>query len=299
MKLNNVNLHIQEGTIEEFLLDEYRLFLKVQWLTHETILFYIKLIHRFINYSKISDIKDFQNYLKIKVAYNKLFDRELKNSSLDKFRKSLVKYYTFLLENELVEQNYAKRLIKVKQPKKLPDSLSQEHIDIIIEHILKDYKIDFFRYRAYMMFCTFLNTWIRRNELIHIKKENITQQYIKIENWKGRKDRLVYISKNFSKQLQDYISLQLKNPEYLFCNSAWKQLDNDSVNRVFRQLQKKTWINVYPHLLRHTYASTCVRQWVNIYTLQQQLWHTDLKTTSIYLYLNWTENWEEVQKVSF
>jgi len=291
-------MNIDEKVFKDFLIDDFRIFLKVQWLTHETIRFYINYIYRFIRYSWLMNTSDFQNGLKIKVAYNKLFDRDLKNSTLDKFRKGLIKYYCFLIETEIAEKNYGKQLSKVKQSKKLPNSLSQESIDIINTHILQDYKIDFYRYRAYMVFNTLLSTWIRRSELTQLKKENIAQKYIKIENWKGQKDRIVYISKSFSKQLQDYMDIQNKNDEYLFCNVAWKQLANDGVNRIFRQLQKKTDIKVHPHLMRHTYASMCVRQGVNIYTLQQQLWHTDLKTTSIYLYLNDTESWEEIQKLN-
>lgn len=162
MMLKDTRIHIKEEIIERFLLDDYRIFLKVQWLTHETIGFYINYIHRFINYSKLCNREDFNNTLKIKVAYNKLFDRELKNNTLDKFRKWLIKYYSFLLDAEIVDKNYWKLLSKVKIPKQLPSSLSEEDIEIINTHILQHYQIDFFRYRTYMIFNTMLNTGLRR-----------------------------------------------------------------------------------------------------------------------------------------
>ena len=297
MKIHTTSINIDEETLETFLLDDYRIFLKVQGLTQETILFYLKYILRFIKYSKLYKLDTFNNYLKIKISYNKLFDRELKNNTLDKFRKWLIKYYSFLVENEIVEKNYWKQLTKVKQTKSLPNSLSEDEVEIINNHILKNYKIDFYRYRSYMLFNTILNTWLRRNELTRLKKENITTQYIKIENWKGQKDRIIYIPKSFSKQLSDYLEIQNKNNIYVFCNAWWKQLTNDWVNRIFKSLKNWTGIKVYPHLVRHTYASFCVKKGINIYTLQQQMGHTDLKTTSIYLYLNSKENWEEIQKL--
>ena len=295
--IHSLWFHIEENTYENFLIDDYRIFLKVQWLTHETIIFYIKYLIRFIKYSRIDDIENFKNHLKIKVSYNKLFDRELKNSTLDKFRKGLIKYYSFLIDNEIVDKNYWKKLTVVKKIKSLPNSLSDEEIEIINTHILQNYKIDFFRYRTYMIFNTILNTWIRRSELTHLKKESINNKFIKIVNWKWQKDRIIYISKSFSKQLNDYIEIQEKNNEYLFCDSRWRQLTNDWISRLFISLKKGSWIKVHPHLVRHTYASLCVKRWINIYTLQQQMWHTDLKTTSIYLYLNSRENWEEIQKL--
>jgi len=298
MKIPTTSINIEAKTLEEFLIDDYRVFLKVQGLTCETIMFYMKYILRFINYSKIDSLESFNNNLKIKISYNKLFDRNLKNSTLDKFRKTLIKYYSFLVENEIVEKNYWRQLTKVKQSKSLPGSLSDNEIEVINNYILQNYKIDFYRYRTYMIFNTILNTWLRRNELTQLKRKNVTSQYIKIENWKGQKDRIVYIPKSFSKQLLDYLEIQDKNNEYVFCNGSWKQITNDWINRLFRHLKKWVGIVVYPHLVRHTYASLCVKRWINIYTLQQQMGHTDLKTTSIYLYLNSKESREEVQKLN-
>lgn len=297
MKIHILWTNIDEEIFNQFLIDEFRIYLKIQWLTQETILFYIKYIVRFIQYSKLTRIDNFSNFLSIKIAYNKLFDRNLKNSTLDKFRKSLIKYYNFLTENEITDKNYWKQLTKIKLSKSLPNSLSEGEINTINQHILQNYKRDFFRYRAYMVFNTIINTWVRRKELIQIKKENVTNQYIKIENWKWQKDRIIYISKNFARELSEYIDIQNKNNEYLFCTSSWTPLRNDSVNRIFKTIEKGSWVKVYPHLVRHTYASLCVKKWINIYTLQQQMGHTDLKTTSIYLYLNSKENWEEIQKL--
>jgi len=299
MKIHNTCIDIEEKILDDFLIDDYRIFLKIQWITQETIIFYLKYILRFIKYSKLENLDTFNNYLKIKISYNKLFDRDLKNSTLDKFRKTLIKYYSFLVENEVTEKNYWKKLTRVKQSKSIPNSLSEEDIEKVNDYILKNYKIDFYRYRSYMVFNTILNTWVRRSELTHIKKENITHNYIKIVKWKWQKDRIIYISKKFSKQLSDYIKIKNKNNEYLFCEADWKQLPNDWVNRIFRSIKNWVWINVYPHLIRNTYTSLCVKKWINIYTLQQQMGHTDLKTTNIYLYLNSKENWEEIQKLNF
>lgn len=298
MKIKDVNLNIQENIINNFFFNEYRIFLKTQWLTIWTIWFYIKYIHRFINYSKFEKIDNFKNFLKVKFSYNKLFDRNLKNSTLDKFRKSLIKYYSFLIDIEIVEKNYAKKLTKVKIPKQLPSSLTENEIYTIKNYILKNYKIDFFKYRTYMIFNTILNTGIRRSEVTNLKRENITDKYIKIINWKWQKDRIIYITKDFSKQLKDYLEIQNKNLEYVFCSFKWTKLYLNSINRIFKNIKINTKINIYPHLIRHTYASLCVKKWINIYTLQQQMWHTDLKTTSIYLYLNSKENWEEIQKLN-
>ena len=286
--------------MKTFLIDDYKTFLKMQWLSSDTVEFYIDYLQRFITYSKLECINDFNNSLKIKMCYNRLFNKELKNSTFDKFRKAIIKYYYFLIDIEVCTSNYWNNLTKTKIQKNLPSSLSEEEINKILDCILWDsFQNEFVKNRAYMMFNTLLYTWIRKRELIHLKKKNITPKSIKIENWKWQKDRIIYISKIFSKLLQDYVELQNKNNEYVFCNFNGTKLSEWAIDRVFWIITKKTWIRVYPHLLRHTYASICVKKWINIYTLQQQMWHTDLKTTSIYLYLNSKENWEEMQKLNF
>lgn len=158
MKIKDTRINTTAEIVDSFSLDEYRIFLKVQGLTIATIEFYLKYTLRFINYSQLETIESFNNFLKIKASYHKMFDRELKPSTLDKFRKALLKYYSFLVDNEVVEKNYAKKLVKVKQQKTLPNSLSQEEVEQINTYILDNYSIDFFKYRAYMIFNTLLNT---------------------------------------------------------------------------------------------------------------------------------------------
>lgn len=280
-----------------FLFDEYLSYLKIQWLTLDTQKFYLDYVNRFIVLTKFDNVNCFDSLLKLKVWYNNLTNKGISNNTINKYYLSIVKYSLFLFDNQLIKNKHYLKLQKVKITKSLPNSLSSENIEIINNHLLSNYKIDFYKYRNYTIFQTLLNTGIRRNELVHIKKEDVFNQYIKINNWKWNKDRIVYITKEFSKLITDYLKLQNKNKIYVFCDYLWNKLDRDALSKVFTRIQKQTKIHLSPHLLRHTYASLCVKKWINLYTLQQQLWHTDLKTTSIYLYLNSRENWEEIQKL--
>lgn len=292
-------MNFEKWVYESFLFSEFKSYLRIQWLTTDTQKFYLEYIYRFIKYAVFESISDFENILKLKVWYNKLVNKWITNNTINKYYLSIVKYSYFLLDNELITNKCYTKLQKVKITKSLPKQLTKENIEIINEYLLKSYKIDFYKYRNYTIFQTLLNTWMRRIEIVNLKKEDVFNQYIKINNWKWNKDRIIYITKEFSKFIQDYIKIQNKNKVYLFCDYQWKQLDRNALSKIFTRIRKKTNIYLSPHLLRHTYASLCVKKWINLYTLQQQLWHTDLKTTSIYLYLNSKENWEEMQKLDF
>lgn len=296
--IKDLSTNFDISLYKSFLFDEYKSYLKIQWLTIDTQKFYLDYINRFIEYSKFDNISCFDSLLKLKVWYNNLPNKWISNNTINKYYLSIVKYSNFLLDNQLIKNKHYLKLQKVKITKSLPNSLSSENIEIINNHLLKSYKIDFYKYRNYTIFQTFLNTWIRRNELASLKKEDVFNQYIKINNWKWNKDRIVYITKEFSKLLNDYLIIQSKNKEFVFCDYKWSKLDRDAISKIFTRIQNQTKIHLSPHLFRHTYASLCVRKWINLYTLQQQLWHTDLRTTSIYLYLNSRENWEEIQKLN-
>ena len=293
-----LKLHIPVLRKKSFFLEEFVSYMRIQGLTLDTQSFYLSYINRFIQYSWFESIECFDNLLKLKVSYNNLPKRNISNNTIDKYYKAIKKYSLFLLDSELITNKYFLKLQKVKINKSLPKSLSQADIEKINDYILSHYQIDFYRYRNYTIFQTLLNTGIRRNELVHLRKEDIFSQYIKINNGKWNKDRLVYITREFSKLIQDYLKIQTKSKEYVFSDYHWNKLDRDALSQIFTRIRRITWIYLSPHLLRHTYASLCVKKWINLYTLQQQMGHTDLKTTSIYLYLNSKENWEEIQKLS-
>ncbi len=289
---------VSEEFSRSFYMEDYLSHLRIQWLTVDTIEYYLSLIHRFINISDFKNYHDFDNFLKIKFAYYALANRGLGNNSIYKYYKCIKKYCDFLKENELVERVYISQIQRVKTTNPLPKALCEEDIIKLREQIMKmNHNNPFLQMRNYMIIETFLYTGIRRIELTRLKRSGVYENHIIIEQGKGQKDRIIYIPKSFSKQLKDWLEIQKRNDEYAFCDVWWNQISRNAVSCIFHRLEQALWFKVHPHLLRHTYASICVKRGINLYTLQQQMGHTSLKTTSIYLYLNNKETFEEMQKL--
>jgi len=74
-------------------------------------------------------------------------------------------------------------------------------------------------------------------------------------------------------------------------------MTRSSINCVFKRVSKELGIHVSPHMLRHTYATNCISQGINIHTLQSQMGHSDIRTTSLYLSMNSEQNYLEIQKL--
>lgn len=291
-------LTISEDFDTKFLLSDYLSHLRIQWLTQDTIEFYLQVLERFIRFSEFKSHNDFNSFIKIKFAYYALSKRKIGNNTISKYYKCIKKYSEFLKENELVDKIYISQIQRVKVANPMPKALNEEDVRKMREQIMKmNPNNSFLQMRNYMIVETLIYTGIRRVELTQLKRKNIFDTYILIEQGKGQKDRIIYIPKSFSKQIKDWLEIQKRNNEYVFCGVWWGQLSRNAISCVFHRLEKVVWFKVHAHLLRHTYASICVKRGINLYTLQQQMGHTSLKTTSIYLYLNSKENHEEMQKL--
>jgi hypothetical protein len=64
-------INFDKKDYNNFLFNDYKSYLKIQWLTTDTKKFYMEYIYRFIKYSNIESISDFDSILKLKVWYNK------------------------------------------------------------------------------------------------------------------------------------------------------------------------------------------------------------------------------------
>lgn len=109
---------------------------------------------------------------------------------------------------------------------------------------------------------------------------------------KGRKERLVPMGQMARKALLKWqpIALMWNNSEvpYVFISKRGGQLKNRSIQaRVKYWAQHQgLWERVYPHLLRHSFASHMLESSGDLRAVQEMLGHADLSTTQIYTHLN-------------
>ena len=55
------------------------------------------------------------------------------------------------------------------------------------------------------------------------------------------------------------------------------------IRRLFDEINKFLDFHIHPHKLRHTYASFCILAGLDIFTLHEQLGHSDIRTTTGYM----------------
>ncbi|MCK4544164.1 tyrosine-type recombinase/integrase [candidate division WOR-3 bacterium] len=128
------------------------------------------------------------------------------------------------------------------------------------------------------------NCGLRSEEILEIAVKDISfvsHELVTIRViGKGSIERIVPVPLAFSNEVQDYIKKNsLGYEDKLF----------DMKERGFRAMVKRYGKragleqDVHPHMLRHTFAVHCLKQGMNLRTLQKLLGHKYLTTTQIYL----------------
>lgn len=106
---------------------------------------------------------------------------------------------------------------------------------------------------------------------------------------KGGKQRTVYFSVRAKLMLQLYIEGR-KGGEALFSSSRapYEPLSDRGIEKIISKLGKRIGMErpLYPHLMRHTFASHALSAGMDLTVIQHLLGHTDPKTTLIYAEIN-------------
>lgn len=139
------------------------------------------------------------------------------------------------------------------------------------------------------IFNLFLDSGIRREELITLDINNLQDNYF-IVYGKGRKERIVTYGQQSKALIDEYIKNKrpfgFENTEILFLNRNGTPITEDTIKRMFQDLRLKTGIKtLYPHQLRHTFATYFLINGGDSFTLQMLLGHTTLDITQRYVHL--------------
>lgn len=130
---------------------------------------------------------------------------------------------------------------------------------------------------------------LRISELIRLEIRDVDMErhMVHVRQAKGRKDRYVPISDMAVRGLRHYLDVN-KPIEYLFNGSEpGKMISRESIRLIMRNALRKSAITkkACVHTLRHSYATHLLESGLNITTVRDQLGHSSLITTMMYLHI--------------
>ena len=130
---------------------------------------------------------------------------------------------------------------------------------------------------------------LRLSEVVNLKISDLDlkNNYL-IINGKGSKQRLVPFGISTKKQLVIYIQyrVNLNNNNSLFLNQNLTAITTNTIKMLFARLKKQEkFKRIYPHLLRHTFATNFIYAGGNLEVLRVLMGHSTINITQIYIHL--------------
>jgi len=202
-------------------------------------------------------------------------------------------FFSYLIFEDYRTDNPLDLIESPKIGRKLPDTLSEEEIDRIIQAIdLGTPEGE--RNRAILE--TLYGCGLRVSELVNLKLSDLffDEGFIKVTG-KGDKQRFVPIVDStikyiniYRSEIRNYINIQAGFEDTLFLNRRGKQLTRAMIFTIIKQLVKKIGLNknVSPHTFRHSFATHLLQNNADLRAIQLMLGHESITTTEIYVHLD-------------
>ncbi|WP_167609579.1 site-specific tyrosine recombinase XerD [Maribellus sediminis] len=202
-------------------------------------------------------------------------------------------FYKFLLIEGSIENDPTSLLESPKIGRKLPDILTMEEIDSLINAVDLN-KSEGQRNKA--MLETLYSCGLRVSELVNLKITNLffEQGYIKVEG-KGEKERLVPASKSAIEEINKYLNTYRKklrvskdSENILFLNRRGRKLSRVMIFTIIKNLAEKVGMDkkISPHTFRHSFATHLINGGADLRAVQEMLGHESILTTEIYTHLD-------------
>lgn len=222
-----------------------------------------------------------------------LFDLGLHARSQARIISGIKQFFVFLLVEDEINDDPSELLELPKVGRKLPEVLTIEEIDALIQAIDRT-KAESQRNIAILE--TLYSCGLRVSELVSLRFSDLyfEEGFIRVIG-KGNKERLVPVSKSvekeinrYKKDVRDHQTVQPGNENIVFLNRRGAKLTRVMIFTIIRQLAaaiglKKT---ISPHTFRHSFATHLIEGGANLRAIQDMLGHESITTTEIYTHLD-------------
>jgi integrase/recombinase XerC len=250
--------------------------------------FYLHLKQQGISHEAI-DLASAESYL------YKLLSNNITRRSVARKISSLRSYFKFLIRNKLFNSNPFIGLENQKYEKNLPSFLSLEEIKQLLEVVVsQDYEIN---QRNWIIVHLLYGTGIRVSELTNLKVSDLNHESLSIKVFgKGSKERIVFVNEFAYSYLNEYLSSvrpklmqrYQESHDLVIVNNRGKGISPRGVELIVKAMgqQLRPQKDIYPHMLRHSFATHLMDNGMDIRSVQELLGHQSLSATQVYTHVS-------------
>lgn len=206
-------------------------------------------------------------------------ERHLMDNSVQAHINTLRSFFSWLVDEDNIRKSPMRKIKSLKIDKlRSRHSLTAEQLELVRDGC-RGYKE-----KALIEFL--VSSGCRVSEVAGLRVDDIDWRDRKCKViGKGNKERTVYFSVRAKLMLQLYIA-ERRGGEALFASSRapYEPLTDRGIEKMISKLGKRIGMErpLYPHLMRHTFASHALNCGMELTIIQHLLGHSDPKTTLIY-----------------
>ena len=248
-------------------------------------------IRGFVSYCEASAIQDWSaiDSQHVRSYIARVHRRGLSGRSIQRCLSALRSLFKFLLRRHVISSNPAVGIAAPRSLRKLPEVLGPDDLD----HLMNIDDSDPLAVRDRAMMELLYACGLRLAELVGLDGRDIDwqQQSLKVTG-KGRKQRMVPFGRKARQALQNWLKqrerLAAEDEPALFVSRRGRRISAASVQQRLKKWAQIKGLNqrLYPHLMRHSFASHMLESSQDLRAVQELLGHANLSTTQIYTHLD-------------
>ena len=201
-------------------------------------------------------------------------------------------FFRYLAAKNLVERDPTGTLTLPRIERYLPETLNEIQVEQLIESIDTKHPLGL-RDRAIVELL--YASGLRISELANARLENLnSEDRILRVTGKGNKTRLVPVGRKACEAIASYVAgerpklVKRRTGSEIFLSVRGTKLTTARIWQIVKQRARHSGLtpNIYPHLLRHSFATHLLSNGADLRIIQELLGHADISTTQIYTHVD-------------
>jgi integrase/recombinase XerD len=234
---------------------------------------------------RIHDLSDYAEWLQ---------GQDLAPASIARHLVSLKLFFRYLQLEGILRQNVAELLASQKLWQRVPDVLSPE---VVSRFLVAPKARDTYFWRDRALLELLYATGCRASELSHLKVRDVhlDERYCLCQG-KGDKQRLVPLNDSAISAIENYLQQQrsqlaamaLQPPDWLLLSRRGRRLRREAIWVLVKKYAVRAGApsTIYPHTLRHSFATHLLAGGADLRQVQELLGHANITTTQIYTHVD-------------
>ena len=264
---------------------------------HNTVLGYISDLRQFETFLADKEVDDVaQVNVNLIRAFLGQLHADKRGASRQRKLAAIRGFFKFLKKRGHLDVNLAAQIYTPKKAQQIPRVMSVDDVFAVAAN--KDEARTPQETRDHAIIETLYGAGLRVSEVVslNISSVDLNQGLARVLG-KGGKERIVPMGRSAKRAISEYLNVRtlllrkgriVQDPEALFLNRDGARLGRRGMHRIVRNRGLKVGLRetIYPHKLRHSFATHLMDGGADIRAIQDLLGHASISTTQVYTHVS-------------